>query len=461
MGFLVALLLVPSVSFANTQALEEKRLELMKQLIVLLEAHLTQLQTLLAQRTGQPIVLGVATSTEAVAEEPTERRRRGGGGGSSRSSNNSETTDTTETPEAPDTPTDTGTSTATSTDPGTDVPTDTGTTTATSTDPGGGQEPDTPSGTSTEPYDATLSISLASGNPDPSVIIVSEDDETDGVEILVFEVTPAGGPVSIDTIVVSVVTGYEGPAETIKKAYLKIGDFIVPAETNPTIDGQQISYVFDTEQFPPLDEDQSYTFTLLVDLQEADGNYTTGQLITAQVTPVEIAGWDAEGYDDLNPSQKISGTAIGSEHILVTEGLYAPLDGLSFETDTLNEDTVGEFTIEFDLLAIGADYYLTAHASTSGTDGITYGVDGTEESLITATLDATADEDSPNVFSVNEGEIETFTLTVTIDPEAAGQFRVYLESLWVSDNPDGITNAEELFFVPVSDYRTSYLFINN
>ncbi len=72
-------IMMPSASFANTSELEAKKIELMKQLIVLLEQKVQQLEFLLAEKNGH--VLGMATSTSLTvgATEKTKKKRRRGG----------------------------------------------------------------------------------------------------------------------------------------------------------------------------------------------------------------------------------------------------------------------------------------------------------------------------------------------------------------------------------------------
>jgi len=44
---------------------------------------------------------------------------------------------------------------------------------------------------------------------------------------------------------------------------------------------------------------------------------------------------------------------------------------------------------------------------------------------------------------------------VTVDPTATGTFRVSLDEVWYSANPNGTTGAAAYLPLPVSDYRTA------
>ncbi len=96
-SFAVALILVPSISFAatppNMAALEAHKIQIMEQLIVLLKAQIEQLVAILAQR---QMVLGVSTTTLTSSPTTTtettvpivKKKRSGGGGGGGSSHSN-------------------------------------------------------------------------------------------------------------------------------------------------------------------------------------------------------------------------------------------------------------------------------------------------------------------------------------------------------------------------------------
>src|SRR5690606_38598781 len=100
-------------------------------------------------------------------------------------------------------------------------------------------------------------------------------------------------------------------------------------------------------------------------------------------------------------------------------------------------------------------YYIASEAGTvsaSSTGGVVYSLDG-GTATTSATLDSSADENSDGAFVVREGETETFTLSVTVDPVASGSFRVQLEEVWYSDDTDGL-NGESYEPTPASNFRT-------
>jgi hypothetical protein len=331
--------------------------------------------------------------------------------------------------------------------------------------------------------DEELKISLASSNPDATDIVVDTDSDTNDVTIMVGELEAEDSDIELNTIVVKVETtgatttnvvdeirvvidGEEFEAEAIGSEVDALpgtngtGNGLSEgySEASSTLANMVVWYLFDIDGDVVIDEDSEVEMEVIVDFNDTDdgARYDNGVTIEASVTSVERAYWDAEGADDLGSGQ-ISGTAVGDEHTLVAEGILVPVDGFSSETDTLGtNDTIGEFVLEFEVTAVEGDFYITEEATTStaAVEGVVFTVDG-GSATVSGTLTSTADEDTPGVFTVREGETKTFTLTVTVDPAATGAFRVTLSEIWYSDDADGVTGALDYLPTPASDYRTA------
>lgn len=191
-----------------------------------------------------------------------------------------------------------------------------------------------------------------------------------------------------------------------------------------------------------------------------NGNFDEGDSLTFSTNPQQT-GWSAKDeYNNSLDRTYSTGDATGGPYeFIVGQPISIPADGFSSEVDTLGtNDTIGEFTLEFEVTALGDDYYITDNsslASTSPTDGVTFNVDGTVGAgIVSASFTSTADEDTSGVFTVREGETETFTLTVVVDPQSTGAFRAGLFSLWYSENIDGLLGTEYLF-LPLTDFDTA------
>jgi hypothetical protein len=94
----------------------------------------------------------------------------------------------------------------------------------------------------------------------------------------------------------------------------------------------------------------------------------------------------------------------------------------------------------------------------TATTGVYYVLDGPSGLNATSSgvLSSTADEDTTDVFTVREGETETFTLTVSVDPATGGQYRVRMDDVFYTANTDGITDTIEYSTIPAQDYRTAF-----
>jgi hypothetical protein len=112
--------------------------------------------------------------------------------------------------------------------------------------------------------------------------------------------------------------------------------------------------------------------------------------------------------------------------------------------------------------AFDGDFYIneTASSDASVTAGVEYTVEGSEANPYSvSTLSSTADEDTPGVFVVQEGETQTFTLTVTVYPSTTGQYRVGLSGINYTESSDGTAGTELHVPTPSSDFRTNFIVI--
>jgi hypothetical protein len=320
--------------------------------------------------------------------------------------------------------------------------------------------------------DEEINVSLSSSNPDATDVVVDTDTDTNDVTIMVADIEAEDNDIDLNTIVVKIDTTNGTTTDVVDEVRVVIDGESFDAESIGTLAAGKseangttsVWYLFDIDGDVVVEEDGEVSMEVVVDLNDTDdaARYPNGTTIKASVTSVETAEWDAEGAEDLNPSTQIGGTAVGDQHTLVAEGILVPVDGFSSTVDTLGDnDTIGEFTLEFEVTAVEGDFYITelaSAASTSPSNGVGYTVTG-GAATVTASLTSTADEDSSGVFTVREGETETFTLVVTVDPAAAGTYRVSLDEVWYSALTTGLS-GDAYVPTPVSDYRTATKSIN-
>lgn len=480
----IIFMLMPAVSFgATTQELENQRIDLMKQLIVLLEARVQHLMKLLEAQHG--VVLGAATSTvsnstsTATTSEVMKKKRRGGGGGSRR---NDESVLTAE--ELQQQLTDL-------------VVTINGILEEDEKTFGYCQWIDTTGGATVEGLQtqisqlllaieqlqngateingcplldvepafatstASLRFALGSGSPDSTDIIVDDEDITYDVTLLEYTIEAKGGDASIDTLFIDLVTGAADVSAVVNGIGLYIDSVIYEFDENVSwIDANTSSFGFNTHGSMVIASGTKKTVQVFAQFNPQSGNYLNGETVQVRVSGDVADQTIATSQGTIVPEQ-IDGSATGDVHTLVSAGIVLPTDGVETITETLGtNDTVGVFAIEFEVAAVEGDFYITDNvaASTSASDGVTYEVSG-GSATTSATLSSTADEDTAGVFTVKEGETETFTLTVTVDPLATGAHRVTLTEVNFSASTNGTSNIQVYLPTPASDYRTAYLTI--
>jgi hypothetical protein len=181
------------------------------------------------------------------------------------------------------------------------------------------------------------------------------------------------------------------------------------------------------------------------------------------VTSAVAAGAiEVEGADTFTSDN----TANGKVHTLRTSGAVleagaavAPVGKPN--TDAVTTDDAGTFVLKFDVTAFDQDLYInktTVEGVTPGTEGVNYvvtngsGVTSATEGTPTASLSATAPTEGTQ-YKVAEGETETFTLTVDIDPTTTDYYGVKLYSLNFKDvggNPTAFQTA-----LPAEDFETT------
>ena len=311
-----------------------------------------------------------------------------------------------------------------------------------------------------------LKFSLGNNNPDTKNIIVDESKRTNNVTILEYTLEAIDADIELDTLYVNVETGSAALSDVVHDIKLQIGGKTYRKDTILTTglySATSTRVAFDIDGGITIDMDDKETVKVIVDLKPRTA-YTNGETIIARVTSVERDTTKAEGNDDI---KVFSGTVIGKQHSLLSEGIAVPVDDVRFKTTTLGQnDTTGVFTIEFEVTAVEGDYFITENASTTmstSTGGVTFAVDTAagEPTSISGSLTSTAREDSSGVFTIREGQTETFTLSVMVDASVAGSHRVALQGIYFSAETDGVTNGEQYETLPVNKFRTGYSFINN
>lgn len=311
-----------------------------------------------------------------------------------------------------------------------------------------------------------LKFALGDRNPSASTIIVDDSKKTTNQTILEYTIEALDADIELDRLYINIETGTAPFSSVIDDVRLVIGGKTFKDQeilTTGTYSATNTRVMFDIDGDITIDEDDKETVKVIVDFKPRTG-YQNGETVIARVTSAERDLTRAEGADDVDT---FSGTVIGKEHRLISEGIMVDNDSVSFKTETQGQnDTVGIFTVEFKVTAVEGDFYLKDMISTTSstsTGGIKVSVDSTvgAPTTVSATIDTTAREDSNGVFTIREGRTETITVTVVVDAATAGQHRVSVDSLFFSDNSDGLTNARTYLLTPTNEFRSPYRFIQN
>lgn len=334
-----------------------------------------------------------------------------------------------------------------------------------------------------EGSDEEFDVSLAASSPDSTDIIVDTDDDTNDVTILVAELEADDNDMEIDTILVRVDTTGASTTDVVDEIYVVLDGQTFEAEalvsTNKgtasaaesryvdnDVTDDAVWYTFDIDGDVTVEDGEEMDMDVVVDFNDTDdgSRYANGTQIQAVITSTETAVWDVEGADDVT----VDGAASGDTHTLVAEGIVVPADSVeATESTSGDNDQTGSFEIDFDVTAVEGDFYVfdvvTEGAFNATSTGVTFSVDGPSGFSATSSgvITSTADEDTAGIFTVREGQTETFTLTVTVDTDISGNHRVNLTGVGYSDDTIA-DDADDTAYqpVPVQDFRSDYINVN-
>lgn len=318
-----------------------------------------------------------------------------------------------------------------------------------------------------------LGITVRSGDEtinDSRVIEVSDNDDTEGVPVLSFEVEVEGdSDVTIQDLRVSANTGGGDLDDIVSAAYLYLDDDRVGSE-NISADSGAITF---SDIDVDLEADDTYQFEVRFDLREADGsNYDSGATVDVDVTASDLDAWEVEDErgDEVDDSDR-RGSASADAHTLRTEGVAVTL--VSSDTDeeynsSIPASSYGEFRMVVDVRAIGETIYVpetATRAEAAENSGLTY-------HFVDNDGDVYTDGSSVNSFSrisggsvqsgyvrINEGQTARFELVVTLNPDDFGQYRAQIVSVGWNDTAS--TPDATSLTLPLSNYDSSYQVISD
>jgi len=297
--------------------------------------------------------------------------------------------------------------------------------------------------------DTELKISTDSDSPEADVVVVDDSSSTDDVVLLKGKLRLEGtSDIVIDEFPVSfspVGANINVMAESLRLVI----DGEEYSESVPSIAAAATASVtFDNLDFA-MDAGDTIEFTVMADMTDMDGIvFAEGDTLEANVTSDNRDLMDVENEegDQLSDSSEKSGTANGEAQEFRTEGIMLSLVSTSADVtagQSANDD-LGEFNIKYKVKAIGSAVYVSSAAAASTTSAGQGAVAGVERSGtatiggVSVTVVNTTDDDQTanGNYLIEEGEEETFEMTVTVQlPTAgsAGQYRALLRAFdWVT-----------------------------
>lgn len=309
-----------------------------------------------------------------------------------------------------------------------------------------------------EGADDELDVQSSSDDPNATVFQVETSSVSDWYTVFAFELEAdeEGSDIELNTIEIPF-----GTTDSDARTVVNDAKLVIDGEEFDDFDwsteGAASSTVFDIDGDFTVESGETVTVELAVEFKAQTSNYAAGTTFSASTTGSLI---DAEGADDVTPT----GSASSETHTLQTNGInVTPADDSAagsvvegtdndyatftieveveaFEDDIFIDDTSAAFTYRFENAGTGA-----AFATTSAT---------TSQSVTsTASIES-------GYYRVGAGDMETFTYTFTLDPEAGAegnQYRAQLLTILFNDSaaaPDTTWTAN-----PANDYETSAVLI--
>ena len=334
--------------------------------------------------------------------------------------------------------------------------------------------------------DIEMSVSLSDDSPEGNVVDVDATDDTDGVELLVFEIEAEGSDITIDDLPVLLTVSQPTVTDDV--------DFIVNTLTL-TVDGESYSETVTTSAgsvatitFDDLDitieDGDTLEFTVTADVNDTQASeFIAGDTLKVELTEAIVNNIEAEDEtgEDITDADA-TGTALGDAMAFYESGISVELVSVEEEltgNDGADNDT-GSFTIKYKVTAFDDTVYVsdTAAATTATDSAITtatsivsnlYRVEenGTAttadlSALVTYSNTSSAPQSSGGNITLEDGESTTVTLSISRtnngDANDDGIYQAFLAAIgWNTGDSSSVYNN---YYFNLDDYKTDPITIN-
>jgi len=330
---------------------------------------------------------------------------------------------------------------------------------------------------------AELRVKISNNTPSAQVIDVDNNNDTDDIEMLRFELKAKGdSDLRVRDLPVTFATSGAKTEDIINNAELTVNgnDYSESVSNSAVANGTTTFSDFD-ETIPAGD---TWEAVLMVDVNNVGtGNFTEGDELDASVSAANMNATrvDDESGQSLTNSDK-TGTASGEIFAFYDNGIQLNL--VSTDTDKVQEDGADNDTatmqIKYDVTTFGSNIFVSDSPSATTTqstnidfqpssDGVYYRVDQNGAATTTGLGDtltvnnkskAWINTGATNGVEITEDNTGKFTLTVDRTNSSTnddGQYRTGLEAVtW--NTSDASHNSVYTF--DLEDYETDYVFVN-
>jgi len=308
-----------------------------------------------------------------------------------------------------------------------------------------------------------LDLESSDDEIDEDTIILDTDDQTEApIFAFVLSADDSDNDIEINEIEINIeISSATGSIEDIAKDFwIEIDGEKIDAE-NYNDDNSTTTLTFDVDGDVTIKDGDEVEVVLYVDFKEmeSDSDYQ-GVTIVATVDGADV---EAEGRDEIKTSD-VDGSAEGEEQTLRSQGI--DVEVVSVDADsTGTDDTIGKFSFEVDISAIGETAWVELSA-VRGTTTDDFGfevliLDGNNSVITTGTTTFSFDSDrSPSNSDrvrVADKQTEGFEITVFFEAETAGTYKALLHSVNFNDNDNDGDSVETL--TPATDYRTQATYV--
>jgi peptidoglycan hydrolase-like protein with peptidoglycan-binding domain len=320
-----------------------------------------------------------------------------------------------------------------------------------------------------------LSVRESSDNPEAGVIVADDRDASDKTDVLSFELRNSNdADVALNELTVRVDAGFAGSSvanedvdDIIRRATLKLDGKTYQGKVSDADSGTYEGSITFKNLKTVVDGDDTADGVLTVELYGSDNHFDSGATLAFDLLSTDI---DAEG-DRTGDAAEVTGSVRGNEMTVTTDAGI----NLGGRTNTATvyatghdiSSSYGTYSIKFDVTATGDDVYVPRTIAVNDSASTTAGVNiallnDAFSGSSSAVLTSTAKTYSNDFFVVREGDTKTFTVTLVLEPDAAGYYSAGIDFVQFSPSSPSLSALQKLEVDQnKSQFRTDPLYIPN